>query len=227
MELGAVFVPVTYDTSPLLPVINAHRCLRLLVKLAAALAVAIAMVQVIRSRTWTINRQAAALYLAGAAFLVPTAILTLNGEPFTPAMRFVYAAIPFSILAVAGVAATAWKSTRILRLGLAALFIAWVIWQVYLIRNHPGTRNYRATSREWKHFVSEIGRLSQQWPPMQAVTVYSGPPHGSRLIPEGYGLALFRVHYPNLLAAYFENRVIPETTRAYIFDGKHLRPTEF
>ena len=87
----------------------------------------------------------------------------------------------------------------------------------------PGTGEYVRASEEWWNFVRALGEESAGWEPMQAVTVYTGGPHGSLEIGEGYGMALFRVYYPTLLANYVGNRIAPETTMEYVFDGVRLR----
>lgn len=170
----------------------------------------------------------AALYLGAAAMLAPTVMVDLEAGPHSPIGRYLYASMTLVMMALGCVAlAVGHGLPRALKAGATLLWAVWLATQVAIVRGSPGTAEYYRTAREWTYLVRELKRITPDWPPMQAVTFFTGPEYGSMVLPEPYGLALMRVYLPNLLANYQGNRVPPETTRAYRFDGKHLRPVDF
>src|SRR5690606_5802534 len=81
----------------------------------------------------------------------------------------------------------------------AAVWGVWLVMQVIIIRKSPGTQEYYETSREWRALVEEFGRVSPAWPPMTAISVYSGQEYGSFYLDDNYGTAIMRLYYPRLL----------------------------
>lgn len=226
-SLAAVVLPGTYIFEPMWHFGRASAVITWTLRGAAGLLLAAAALTVILRKAQPLVVQAAVCYLAAAGMLFPTAMLIFPTGPFSPIGRFLYSAIPLVVLAGACLATQAWPRWRVMRAIGVLVWLIWMVFQVIIVRKSPGPDEYYQTAKENGRFIAEIARLSPAWPPMQAVTVYSGPEYGSRVIPESYGRAKFRVYFPDLLANYYENRTIPETTRAYTFDGDELTPVQF
>lgn len=166
---------------------------------------------------------AAAVYLTAIASAWPVVLLDLphySGQQ-QPIGRYAYTATALVYVAIGIVVAHIPVSNRLRKWGVVALSL-WIAGQVIVIRKSPGAREFERNAKEWERFVKETRKVAQGWTPPELVTVYSGEPYGSILLPENYANTLWRLYLPDLLANYYSNRTIPESTRAYIFDGKRL-----
>ncbi len=222
--LTAVFFPGSFIMDPLFPSTKLSTAFVFALRSLSGFCLLASVWVVVRRRARPVILRAAMFYCAAAGMLLPTSMLNMSAGPFSPTGRFLYSAIPLSMLALGCLVVAWWPARRAMQYLMFSVWFVWLVMQVWVVRKSPGTLAYYETAREWKNFIGEMERLSPEWPPMQAVTVYTGPPHGSRTLDEGYGLAIFRVYFPTLLANYYSNRTIPETTRAYVFDGKKMTP---
>ena len=224
--LAAVVFPGSFIMEPFWNLGFAGRVFEFVIRGVAAVLVLVSIGVVVLRCGDRMVQQAGVFYMGAVGVLLPTSILTLPTGPFSPTGRFLYGAIPLVVMAGACLVWRFWPKGLAARTALIAVWVVWLGMQAVIVRSSPGTIEYYETSREWGKFVDEIGRVSAGWPPMQAVTVYTGPEYGGRVIPERYGMALFRLFYPKLLANYYANRLIPETTLVYVFDGSVLRLVE-
>jgi hypothetical protein len=186
--------------------------LRLLQCLVGAGALA-SIFAVFRSRRFSL---AGAFFLSAMFTLAPTAIL---GMPATA--RFVYAPLALMLLSLASALAVL-PPLPTWRFPATAIAALWLILQMALIAKSPTSKGYYQAAHEWGNFEKEIARVSPKWPPMQYVTVYSGPQYGSQFISTAYGGAIFRTWFPGVLANFYANEIPPQGTLQYRFDGKHL-----
>ncbi|MGI8907945.1 MAG: hypothetical protein ACR2IE_15800 [Candidatus Sumerlaeaceae bacterium] len=187
--------------------------LRIVRRASAALLIISIVASLVRTR----YRLPACMVLCAAVVLLPVAPLHSFPMP-----RFIYSALPFTILAMLTYLALARVPIR--SAGIVLLLQLWLVF-IWSVRWSPNTLHFLRTSRAWKKFVSEVGRESAAWAPGSTITVYTNFDHrGRKHISTPYGLALFRVFYPNLLADYVSNKVLPRTTHQYRFDGHKLTP---
>lgn len=218
--LAATILPGTFVLKPLwgvrlLPMING------VIGVLTAAAVLGAAVMVVRRRE-ALPALSGVFLLAATGILVPVSIVQLEAGPHSPIGRYAYTPMVLVILALGTFGL--WLHGRYRRAWVAGA-IVWGVWlplQVVIIQKSPGTKDYYRTSREWKALRKQIGKYSPEWPPMTALSVFSGPAYGSFFLDEAYGTAILRVYYPRLLMAYCSNRIIPETSRVYTFNGRKL-----
>lgn len=185
--------------------------LRLFRRLSAILLIGAASYSVSRGRF----RLPASLVLCAAVVLFPVAPLRME-----PAARFIYSALPFTILAMLSTLVVLGKSAR--AVGITLMAELWLVF-AWSIRWSPSTRGYLRAAQSWQKFVSEVQRESPSWPPLSTITVYTNFAHrGRKHIPTPYGMALFRTFFPDLLADYVSNKKVKATTHVYRFDGHKL-----
>lgn len=195
-----------------------HRSLRggTLITLAGAFAI----VLIRRSRGDILK--IAVLVLGAAGMLLPTSLVAMEAGPHSPIGRYLYSSMVLVILAAGGFALWLYQRNKLIWRAAAAIWVCWLIMQVLIIRKSPGTQDYYETSRQWRAIREEIGRLSPGWPPMHGISLYSGPEYGSFYIDSPYATSIMRLYYPKLLLAFVSNEIVPQTARAYTFDGRHF-----
>jgi hypothetical protein len=180
---------------------------------------------------WAVGRKrcsreilvAGVLMLGAAGMLLPTAAVALEAGPHSPIGRYLYASLVLVMMAAGGLGAWLYRTHKLWWRAGCLVWSVWLVMQVVIIRKSPGTEEYYETAKEWKALAKEMGRLSPKWPALRALTVYTGPEHGSFRLDDAYGTALMRLYYPKLLMVYISNREIPETGCRYIFDGRKLQ----
>lgn len=167
-------------------------------------------------------RLAAVLTVGAVLVFLPTLVVNFEAGPHSPVGRYIYSSLVLVVLAGGCVAVWLYgEKPLVWRFGVA-MWAGWLLTQPVVVRKSPGTQEYYECARQWQALAGEIRRLSPDWPSMRAISVFTGEPHGSFRLDETYANALVRVYFPGLLVYYASNRVIPETSFSYVFDGRRL-----
>jgi hypothetical protein len=197
---------------PVGKVVTSTLLLRVCRRLALVLLVVCAAVVCRRGGRY---RVAAACVLCGAVVLLP--VVPIRGAL---APRYLYCALPFSVLAL--LAAVAQVPARVRMVAVVLLVQLWATY-VYSVRSSPVPRRYLAATRAWSKFVKSVGEEKAKWKPGSTVSVFTNFAHGGRkYVPTTYGQVLLRVFYPKLLIEYQNNKLLPRTKYIYRFDGHKL-----
>ncbi len=145
---------------------------------------------------------------------------SLLSEP--PHGRFIYAALPFTMLFLAGAAARIEKP----RLRKAAGTALGALGILYLLGHFASASiaGHCRAALEVGNFVKEVERVAPGWAPGSEVAIFNHPHPGPRQFLWGYGFGLFEIHLPEKQIRLALDGFTLDTRYAYKYQDGSLFP---